>query len=275
MGWILVLTFAVTLAAGVYIMAYEPERFVAEYTLCAVREDAAGQTPAPLSMWMLIRDYNYLLDDEAFRNQVVSQQESDGKTFISARGNATDHMVVIRATGQDAMIVCGLADAVGDKLVAESESLLGVDAVRTVSRARLQPQPGENDDYVRILFTMLTTFLALSLLAVLFGSRRENVGWMTPPSQLEMPVAGQVAECGETCAHCAKQLKKNKLADGRLLTHVDRLVREGIEDPHCSCVLLRKCKASLWRLPVYGRRMMHLRMLCCWDRRWPRMAILF
>lgn len=230
MGWILVLTFAVTLAAAIYIMFYEPERYVAEYTLCAVREDDAGKTPAPLSMWMLLRDYNHLLDDEDFRNQVVAEQESDGKTFISARGNATDHMVVIRAAGPDAMIVCGLADAVGDRLVAQSESLLGVSTVRTVSRARLQPQPDEKSDYVRILLAMLATFGVLSLLAVLFGSRRENVGWMTPPPQLEMPVAGQVAECGETCVYCAKKLKKNKLSDGRLLAHVDRLVREGVEE---------------------------------------------
>ena len=230
MGWILLLTFIVTLTYGVYIKLYEPQRFVAEYTLCAVREE--GQTPAPLSMWMLIRDYNHLLDDEDFRQQIVAEHTSDGQTFISARGDATDHMVVIRAVGRDAMIVCGLADAVGDKLVAESDALLGVSAARTVSRGRLQPQPTETDDLFRIFAVMLGTFGALSLLAILFGSRREPAGWMTPPGQLNMPVMGQVAECSEECEHCRRQLKrkKTKPADCRLLTHVDRLVREGVEE---------------------------------------------
>lgn len=230
MGWILLLTFIVTLTYGVYIKLYEPQRYVAEYTLCAVREE--GKTPAPLSMWMLIRDYNLLLDDETFRQQIVSEHPSDGKTFISARGSSIDHRVVIRASGPDAMIVCGLADAVGDKLAAESVSLLGVSSANTLNRARVLPQPTETDDMIRILTVMLATFGILSLLAILFGSRREPVGWMTPPSQMDLPVMGQVAECGEDCQYCLKQLKrkKPKNEDRRLLTHVDRLVREGVEE---------------------------------------------
>ena len=114
MGWILLLTFVVTLTMGVYIKFYEPERYIAEYTLYAVPQNEKEDIPAPLGMWMLIRDYNLLLDDETFRQQIVSEHLSDGKTFISARGSSIDHRVVIRASGPDAMIVCGLADAVGD-----------------------------------------------------------------------------------------------------------------------------------------------------------------
>lgn len=252
MGWILLMTFVVTLAAGVYILFYEPERFVAEYTFSAFREDYSGKTPAPLSMWMLLRDYNRLLDDEDFRQQVVSEHESDGRTFISARGSAADHMVTIRAAGQDPMIVCGLADAVGDRLVAESESLLGVVAARKISQARLLPQPDPEEDYIRILKMMLITFGVLSLLAMLFGSRREPAGWMTPPAQLDMPVIGQLPECGDTCDACARKLRKQKLADGRLLTHVNRLVREGVEE---SALTLRSaCDLQSGSIAVTGIR---------------------
>lgn len=170
MGWILLFTFIVTLTMGIYIQFYEPDRYIAEYTLCTVRED--GKTPAPLSMWMLIRDYDSLLDEETFRQQIVAQHTSDGKTYVSARGSATNHMITIHAVGRDPEITCGLADAVGDKLAAESETLLGVSSVRTVSRARLQPQPTEKEDMLRVLKTMLITFGVFSLLAILFGSRR-------------------------------------------------------------------------------------------------------
>ncbi len=232
MGWILVLTFIVTLAMAVYIHMYEPERYIAEYTLNAVRENRNPENPAPLSMWMLIRDYDHLLDSEGFRMQIVAQQLSDGKTFISARGSATDHMVVIRAVGVDPEIVLGLADAVGDRLVAESVSLLGVESVHTVNRAHLAPQPTEMDKLVRIAKTMLLTFGVLSLLAMLFGSRREHVGWMTPPQQLALPVVGQVAQCSEECEHCARRLSRKKAseAEGRMLHYVNRLVREGVEE---------------------------------------------
>ena len=188
MGWILLLTFIVTLTFGVYITLYEPQRYVAQYTLAAVREE--GDTPAPLSMWMLLRDYNRLLDDADFRQQIVTVHTSDGQTFISARGTAVDHMVTIQAVGRDPEIVCTLADAVGDKLVAESDTLLGVSAARTVKRARLLPQPTETDVMIRILKTMLITFGVLSVLAILFGSRREPVGWLTPPEQMNLPVMG-------------------------------------------------------------------------------------
>lgn len=252
MGWILLLTFVVTLAAGVYIILYEPERFVAEYTFSAFREDYSGKTPAPLSMWMLLRDYNRLLDDDDFRQQVVAEHKSDGKTFISARGSAADHMVTIRAVGQDPMIVCGLADAVGDRLVAESESLLGVVAARKISQARLLPQPDDKEDYIRIFKVMLITFGVLSLMAILFGSRREPVGWMTPPVQLDMPVIGQVPECSSACEDCARKLKRKKLEDGRLLTHVNRLVREEVEE---SALTLRStCNLESSSIAIVGIR---------------------
>ncbi|MBO5500749.1 MAG: hypothetical protein J6K73_06550 [Clostridia bacterium] len=248
MGWILLLTFIVTLTFGVYITLYEPQRYVAQYTLAAVREE--GDTPAPLSMWMLLRDYNRLLDDADFRQQIVTVHTSDGQTFISARGTAVDHMVTIQAVGREPEIVCTLADAVGDKLVAESDALLGVSAARTVKRARLLPQPTETDVMIRILKTMLITFGVLSVLAILFGSRREPVGWLTPPEQMNLPVMGQVAECGEECEYCRKQLrrKKTKPADCRLLTHVDRLVREGMEEAALSlrsCAGMRSCSLAV------------------------------
>lgn len=248
MGWILLFTFIVTLTAGVYIKLYEPERYVAEYTLNAVREE--GKTPAPLSMWMLLRDYNLLLDDADFRQQIVSEHVSDGRTFISARGTAMDHMVVIRAVGVDPVIVCSLADAVGDRLAAESATLLGVSSARTVKRAHMLPQPSETEDWLRILKVMLITFGVLSLLAILFGSRRESVGWMTPPAQLSMPVLGQVTECGEECEYCAKQMrrKKNQPQDYQLLSHVDRLVREGTEEAALSlrsAAGMRSCSVAV------------------------------
>lgn len=228
MGWVLLFTFIVTLTVGAYIKFYEPDRYIAEYTLCAVREE--GETPAPLSMWMLIRDYDRLLDEETFRQQIVSQHTSDGKTFISARGSAADHMVTIHAVGREPEIVCGLADAVGDKLVAESGMLLGTSSASTISRAQLQPQPTEKDDMLRILKTMLITFGVLCLLAILFGPRREPVGWMASPAQMELPVLGQVADCSDDCVYCLKQHNKRKPTNCKLLTRVDRLVREGVEE---------------------------------------------
>lgn len=234
MGWILVLTFIVTLTMGVYIKFYEPERHVAEYTLYAVPQNEKENTPAPLGMWMLIRDYNRLLDDDAFRQEVVAQTESNGKTFVSARGNSLDHMIVIRAVGPDAMIAGGLADAVGDKLVAESEERLGITTARTISRTRMLPLPGSMDDYIRLLKTMLITFGVLSLLAILFGSRREPAGWLTAPESLHMPVAGQLAECEKCCEQCARTLaantKRKRTTACILLDQVDRLTREGAEE---------------------------------------------
>ena len=228
MGWILLFTFIVTLTVGAYIKFYEPDRYVAEYTLCAVREE--GKTPAPLSMWMLIRDYDRLLDEETFRQQIVTQHTSDGKTFISARGSAADHMVTIHAVGPNPDIVVGLADAVGDKLVAESGMLLGTSSASTISRAQLQPQPTQKDDLFRILKTMLITFGVLSLLALLFGPRREPVGWMSSPAQMEMPVMGQVADYDDDCVYCLKQHNKRKPTNCQLLSRVDRLAREGVEE---------------------------------------------
>ncbi len=234
MGWILLLTFVVTLTMGVYIKFYEPERYIAEYTLYAVPQNEKEDIPAPLGMWMLIRDYNRLLDDEDFRQEVVAETESNGKTFVSARGNSLDHVVVIRAMGPDAMIAGGLADAVGDKLVAESEERLGVTTARTISRTKLLPQPDEMDDYLRIAKTMLITFGVLSLLAILFGSRREPAGWLTLPDTLQMPVIGQLAECGKDCEQCARTLaanaKRKRATICILLDQVDRLTREGAEE---------------------------------------------
>ena len=89
MGWVLILTFIITLAAGIYMHFYEPERCVAEYTLCAVPEPE-GQKPAPLSMWMLLRDINRLLDEDSFRQQVISQTPSDGKTFVKQKSFAAE-----------------------------------------------------------------------------------------------------------------------------------------------------------------------------------------
>lgn len=243
MGWVLILTFIITLAAGIYMHFYEPERCVAEYTLCAVPEPE-GQKPAPLSMWMLLRDINRLLDEDSFRQQIVAQTPSDGKTFVSARGSAADHMVVIRAAGIDEAITTQMANAVGDQLAAEGAEMLGAASVSTVQRAQLLPRPGRYHDLWRLLWTMLISFAVLSLLAVLFGSRREPVGWYAPPKELEVPVVGQVAECERSCSACVKELKKanrrqkkakegeadNRNSECRLSAHVDRLVREGIDE---------------------------------------------
>ncbi len=243
LGWILLFTLIITLTVGVYIRFYEKERYIAEYTLCAVPQQQ-GQKPAPLSMWMLLGDYNRLLDDDAFRQQVVAQTMSDGKTFISARGSAGDHMVLIRATGRDPEIVTGLANAAGDKLVAESVQLLGVASVSAVQRAQLLPQPGDMHDWWRLFAAMLVSFAVLSLLSMLFGSRREPVGWHHVPDELEIPTLGQIADCEKTCDACAETLarnakeqkknqdaaKKNPKKDCRLLTSVDRLVREGVDE---------------------------------------------
>lgn len=235
LGWILLFTFVITLTVGIYVRFLEPERYTADYLLCAV---PAGndQKPAPLSMWMLLRDYNRLLDEEAFRRQVVAETVSDGKTFISARGTASDHMVTIRAIGRDAEIVTGLANAVGDRLAADSVRLFGVASAETVHRAELLPAPGLREDLLCMLWAMLLSFAVLSLLAVLFGSRRENVCWQQPPEALELPALGQVAECGRACEACAGKLArgagktKKKAPDCKLLTSVDRLVREGVDE---------------------------------------------
>ncbi len=235
LGWILFFTFIITLAVGVYIHFLEPERYVADYLLCAV---PAGdeQKPAPLSMWMLLRDYNRLLDEDAFRYQLVAETVSDGKTFVSARGTAGDHMVTIRAIGRDREIVTGLANAVGDKLAADSVKLLGVASAETVHRAELLPQPGLREELMRVVQTMLLSFAALSLLAIFFGSRREPICWQKLPKELEIPALGQVAECGKVCEACAGKHAKNagkkkKNAEVcKLLTSVDRYVREGIDE---------------------------------------------
>lgn len=245
LGWILLFTFIITLTVGIYIRFYEKERYVAEYTLCAVPQQQ-GQKPAPLSMWMLLRDYNRLLDEESFRRQVVAQTMSDGRTFINARGSAGDHMVLIRAAGRDPEISLGLANAVGDKLVNESVQLLGVASASTVSRAQLLPLPGTMHDVWRLLLTMLVSFALLSLLGMLIGSRRENVCWNRMPEEVELAQLGQVADCDQSCDACVRTLtrsmKKNSKQEAagrqtktrknecRLLTSVDRLVREGVDE---------------------------------------------
>ncbi len=249
LGWILIFTFIITLAAGIYMYFYEPERCSAEYKLCAVPQQE-GQKPAPLSMWMLLRDINHLLDEDTFRRQIVANTSSDGQTFVSAHGSVTDHMVVIRATGTDERIVTGLANAAGDKLALEGTTLLGAASVTTVHRAQMLPAPDRYHNVWRLLWTMVISFAVLSLLAVLFGSRREPVCWYDPPRDLEVPIVGQVAECGRECAACVKEIRKanrrqKKTKDGekveagcacRLSAHVDRLVREGIDE---TALLLR------------------------------------
>lgn len=235
LGWILLFTFVITLTVGIYIRFFEPERYIADYLLCAVPRQE-GQRPAPLSMWMLLQDFDRLLDEDAFRYQIVAETASDGKTFVSARGNAGDHMVTIRAVGQDEQIVTGLANAVGDRLAADAERMLGLASVETVHRAELLPQPGPREELLRTLAAMLISFGLFSLLAVLFGSRREPVCCGHVPEELELSQLGQVADCDKACESCAARLSrsagktKKKAADGRLLAHVDRLVREGVAE---------------------------------------------
>ena len=255
LGWILLFTFIITLTVGVYIRFYEPDKYVADYLLCAVPAQE-GQKPAPLSMWMLLRDYNRILDEDSFRYQIVTQTMSDGSTFICARGSAADHMVTIRAAGRDAAIVTGLCNAVGDRLAAESVSLLGVASAETVHRAELHPQTGLVNDLLRMLGTMLAAFGILSLLAMLFGSRREPVCWNRSVVDLELPVLGQVPECEKTCEACTKELsrsaKKKKPSDCRLLTQVDRLVREGVDE--AALAIRSRCGMQSSAIAVTGVR---------------------
>ncbi len=241
LGWILLFTFAVTLAMGIYTYFYEPERYMAQYTLYAsegsLTGDALSDTLSPVRMWMVIRDLDKLLDDADFRAQIVATHHSDGKTYVSARGNILSHMVTVRAAGPDAAIATDLVNAAGDQLVEKAPKLTGVQDIRTVSRASLPTEPQLPDRPRRIVETLIFTFLALSLLAVLFGSRREPVGWMSPESAMSVPCMGQVADFEKEAEGCARKLGKMK-NQCRLSTRVDRLVREGVSETALS---LRAC----------------------------------
>lgn len=233
LGWILLFSFVVTLAMGIYTYFYEPERYVAQYTLYAsegsLTGDALSDTLSPVRMWMVIRDLDKLLDDAEFRAQIVASHPSDGKTYVSARGSILSHMITVRAAGPDAEIVTELANAAGDRLVAMAPQLTGVKDIRTVSRAVRPTEPALPNRPERLVETLLCSFLLFSLLAIFFGSRREPVGWLSHQNVMSVPCMGQVADFEKEAESCARKLGKMK-NQGRLCTRVDRLVREGVSE---------------------------------------------
>jgi len=235
--WIMALSLVLSLAMAVYTYRFEPDRYVAEYVFYALPADVTEDEEAPVRMGMLVKDYDHLLHDPDFRAQVMENTLSDGKTYLRACGTAEDHMVTIRAVGEDAQIVQGLANAAGEKLVAESDTRFGVSKTDVVSRAELPAEATLPNRPLRILLTFAAALIVLSVLAVLFGSRREPVGWLTPPERTSVPALGQVADFRSAKNKCLRALRKEK--DGcTFFGSVNRLVREGV----CQAALsLRAC----------------------------------
>lgn len=227
--WIACLCVVVGCAVAAYTWLYEADRYQAVYTFYA--QPAGYETEkAPLeASRMLARDCRALTHTEGFRTAVLATcARSDGMTYVDVRGVDGSHMLEVTATGPDAAIVAGLANAAGRRLLEEAPGLFGARAVSEITPA-IPPQAAcAPNRAAKVLWAVLAAFAGGSLMGLLWGSERQPVRFDGPEATaLRAPRLGAVADIRRARKRFERRVQK-KRETGMLLDGMERLVRENV-----------------------------------------------
>lgn len=218
---------ALTLAMGLYTWRYEPDRYRAEYAFFAEPPYAAGQDAVQLSR-MLVQDCDALLDTQAFQDKVLSACASDGLTRLNALGKDGTHIIRVAAVGVSPQIVTDLANAAGQELLLQAQSVLGATNGKELARAALPDAPFAPNRPLKTLWMLLVSFAGLSLLGALFGSSRAAMQWKPGRvGQTALPCLGGVVEMERLLRGYEKRKRRNTPT---FYDEADHLVRENVRE---------------------------------------------
>lgn len=222
--WVLFACLVLGCVMAVYTWAYEADRYEAVYTFYAM-PDLAGTQRAPLeASRMLARDCRTLTRAESFRQAVLAQAESDGRSRVGVRGVDGTHMLEVLVIGPDRELVAGLADAIGRELVLRAPEDLGAVEAHEITPASVPGAPCAPNRPLKVLWTMLAVFAAGSLLGAFLGSARQPVRY-PDAAGLAVPALGAVADCRREARRLVAGGEKRR---GMLLDQVDRFIRENV-----------------------------------------------
>ncbi|MDD3335385.1 MAG: hypothetical protein PHI98_07690 [Eubacteriales bacterium] len=233
---------ALTLATAVYTWRYEPDRFMAVYTFYAVPAGTETDENAVQRARMLARECDELLNTTAFQQSVLAYAPSDGKTFLRAVSLSDTHLIGVEAVGVEPVIVAGLANAAGRELLTQAGAVLGATGMKEIAQAQLPTSACGPKRVVKTLAVLAASFVAFSLLGMLFGSARRPLRWENGKNPSNgLPCIGGVADC--------ESVKKKRAPACTIYDYVDRLVYENLQDtairvrslrsqPGCSLTLI-------------------------------------
>lgn len=220
--WIFGLCIVAGCAVGLLILRYETPSYQAAYTLCALPNEADAQWQ---HMQMLERDCDALTHTQVFRDAVLARVQSDGRSYVKVEAARGTHLLRVVATGPDACVVHGLANAAGEALVERIPRMFDVKSAQEVERARLPEAPCNPSMKARIASAVAAVFVLSSLLACLFCSDQRRVRFDMP--ETEAFCLGAVADVRRTAKRFAKKSGKSG-KNSMLLWQTDRLIRENI-----------------------------------------------
>jgi len=221
--WLFVLSILVGSAVAVYIHQYEPPVYCAVYTLYAVPKgtsDSSAQNAV-----MLARDCSLLTRTDTFRNAVLENAVSDGKTHVRVNSVEGTHMFKVQAIGPDAAVARQLADAVGMELCERIARMFGAEDVQEIEKAALPQTPYTAAAGARIGFAAVAAFVLFSVLACCIPESRRCLSFDSP--QADAFCLGAVGDTRRLVRRCLKKGKKEQ-KPSMLLWKADRLIREEI-----------------------------------------------
>lgn len=224
--WTLLCCLILTAAMAAYTCCYEQDRYRASYSFFALPAQTYGDSSALELTRMLASDCQALAATEGFRSAVQARCETDGRCRVTVRGVEGAHVLEVEAVGYEPEMVWRLANAAGRELLRRVQSEL-----HAAEAAELEPASLPEASFApvrarKILWMLLGSFAACSLLGCAFGSARQPVragrGIDTP-----LPLYGLVSDYRADLRRFFLKRKKPGQA-GTLSQYVNRLVKEDI-----------------------------------------------
>lgn len=216
--WILLLSFAAGAVMAVYVHRYEQPLYEAVYTLYAVPAESGDQRT-------LAQDCYRLTRTSTFQQTVLSSVYSDGKCYVDVHPVSGAHMLEVRVTGPDALVVQNLANAVGDELCVRIPRMFGAHGVQPVEYAHLPAEARQVFLWPKTAAAAVAVFVLLSLLACCFAPDQKPISCFCEEAD-----GFRLGTIGDIRSDVKRYLKKieKKQMQGALLQCVERDVREEI-----------------------------------------------